>query len=98
MSDKPGVDDWCFDMSLAPKSKTTPSHLGHDVTGIYLMLYCPDESLRDPQACICIGWWEPYMPDAMNDPRGRWQGEADYALRPIAWRYLPLAPAARNLP
>jgi hypothetical protein len=89
-----GMDAWCFDMSLAPRSKSVPVSFGHDVTGVYLMLFCPDEANPqiDMQAAICIGWWEPHMPNAKGDPRGRWQGEAGFPVRPTAWRHLPKAP------
>lgn len=73
----------------APKSTTTPCRGGHDVRGVYFLGYCPDESAHDPQSCICVCWWEPHM-HGVN--KGGWQGEADYELRPILWRPMPIAP------
>ena len=78
---------WDF-MSTAPKSTSTPTPAGADVRAIYLELYCPDMvgPISDPQAGICIGWWEPHVRG------GVWMGEGGYPLKPTHWRHLRPAP------
>lgn len=74
-------------IATAPKSTSIPCGEGHHVIGDYFLAYCPDESMSNPKANICICWWEPHL-----DGKGRWQGEGDYALRPTHWMPLPEPP------
>ena len=73
-------------INTAPKSTSTPTTWGHDVRGVYLLGYCPDESAHDPSICICVIWWEPHLDG------GRWQGEANNPMRPRNWMPLPAPP------
>lgn len=82
-------------IDTAPKSATRPVPSGHDVRGAYFLGYCPDESVTDPQSCICVCWWEPHM---HGENKGGWQGEGDYELRPILWVPLLTAPVMEAAP
>ena len=76
-------------IETAPKSKSTswPGG-GHHVVGEYFLAYCQDECMTNPKANICVCWWEPHM----DGGKGRWQGDADYPLRPTHWMPLPEPP------
>ena len=74
-------------IETAPKSTSTPTPFGHDVRGAYFLAYCPDEG-SDPQACICVCWWEPH------EKGGCWYGDGGFSLRPTHWMPLPAAPVA----
>ena len=79
------MSDW-QPISTAPKSTSEPRAGGHQVRGVYFLAYCPDESVTDPQGCMCVCWWEPHMHGV---GKGGWQGEGDYELRPTHWMPLP---------
>jgi hypothetical protein len=70
----------------APKSTSVETVHGHMVTGKYFLAYCPEEGVT-PDSCICVCWWEPHSDG------GRWQGEADFPLKPTHWMPLPAPPA-----
>jgi len=77
-------------IDTAPKSTTTPTPRGHDVEGIYLLGFCPEEG-EPPENCICIIWWEPHH---HGDHKGAWVGEACFEVVPTHWQYPPTPPAA----
>lgn len=56
------------------------------VRAVYLLGYCPDESVIDPMGCFEVIWWEPCLDG------GRWQSSADVPIRPTHWTTLPVPP------
>lgn len=79
-------------IDTAPKSTTTPTPHGHDVKGIYLLGFCPEEGAT-PESCICIIWWEPHH---HGDHKGAWVSDAGFEVEPTHWQYPPAPPAALN--
>lgn len=73
-------------IETAPKSTSRDVPGGSLVKGLYILGYCPDESVTDPKSCICVTWWEP------NIDGGCWYGEGGYAMRPTHRHPLPEPP------
>lgn len=70
-------------IETAPKSQVEE---GGRIVGEYILGFCPDESVIDPKACICVIWWEP-----LTDG-GVWFGEGGFAVRPTLWQPCPEPP------
>lgn len=77
-------------IATAPKSTVT----GSGVQGVYLLGFCPDESMS-PEACIDVVWWEP-LTASEDGTLGGWYGNGAMEVRPTHWMPLPEAPPAAN--
>lgn len=75
-------------IETAPKSTSVDVPGGKHVNGIYILVYCPDDTAIDPASCITVCWWEPNMDGGI----GRWQGDADVPYHPTHWMPLPPPP------
>ena len=81
------MSEW-LPIKSAPKSTSVDSPHGKYVRGVYLLGYCPDESVIDPLGCIDAIWWEPNE----NNGKGCWYGAGGVEVRPTHWMPLPSPP------
>ena len=74
-------------MDTAPKSE----RIGASIRSHYILGYCPEDGVRDPQSCLVVIWWEPNM-DNLDGTKGLWWCDGEFEAHPTYWHPLPNAP------